>query len=285
MLTLGIDSKPALSYETFCKLREFIYAKCGISLGDAKKYFLESRLMHRLEERGLKSFDEYYYFLMYDADRNKEVASMICVVVTNETSFFRDPNQLNGFRKAVVPRILEAKKDGAAKKIGIWSSACSTGEEPYTLAMLLMEDGLHMAGWGIEIIGSDISDNVLKSAATAAYDGYSVRNAPPECLSKYFVNMGGRYTVKKQVHDMVKYRRINLLEPLDTHMVREMDAVFCRNVLIYFDDAAKKKVIGNLYDSLARGGYLVLGFSESIHNISRLFRPVNVNGTLVYQKM
>ncbi len=285
MLTLGLDNKPVLSYETFSKLREFVYARCGISLGDAKKYFLESRLMHRLEERGLKSFDEYYYFLMYDTDRGKEVSSMISVVVTNETSFFRDPNQLNGFRKAVVPRILDVKKNGAAKKICIWSSACSTGEEPYTLAMLLMEDSLHLTGWGIEIIGSDISDNVLKSAAAAAYDRYSVRNAPPDCLNKYFVNTGERYTVKKQVQDMVKYRKINLLEPLDTRMVREMDAVFCRNVLIYFDDAAKKKVVGHLYDSLVRGGYLVLGFSESIHNITRLFRPVNINGTLVYQKM
>lgn len=112
-----------------------------------------------------------------------------------------------------------------------------------------------------------------------------MRNAPPDCLSKYFVNNGERYTVKKQVQDMVKYRKINLLEPLDTRLVMEMDAVFCRNVLIYFDDAAKKKVVGHLYDSLARGGYLVLGFSESIHNITRLFRPVNIAGTLVYQKM
>lgn len=285
MLTLGVNNKPRLSLETFNLLRTIIYAKCGISFSDAKVYLLESRLMKRLEERNLKSFEDYYYFLTYDPGREKELNHLINCIVTNETSFFRDSVQLDGFRKGVVPKVLEAKAKSTDKTVRIWSSASSTGEEPYTLAIMLMEEGLHLKGYSIEILGTDISDVVLNVAAQATYDRYSLRNTQEQYIKKYFTPYAGAFVLKKEVQNLVKYRKINLTNSQDARTVREMDIVFCRNVLIYFDDAAKKKAVSHLYDSLVRGGYLLVGFSETLHNITRLFTPVNVANTLVYQKL
>lgn len=284
MLTLGVDTKPKLSSEVFNQLRELIYSRCGISFADSKKYLLESRLAKRLEFRNLKSFDDYYYYLMYDRSKEEEVSALINTIVTNETSFFRDQAQLDAFQKGVVPRLVEAKKRAANRTIRVWSAASSTGEEPYTLAMMLME-ALGPEGWILEVIGSDISDNVLNSARKAIYDQYSLRNAPPVWLSKYFSNSGSSYTVKENVQKLVKFRKINLMNSFETRLIRDIDVVFCRNVLIYFDDASKKKTVGHLYDSLVKGGYLFVGFSESLHNVTRLFRPVSINGALVHQKI
>jgi chemotaxis protein methyltransferase CheR len=221
---------------------------------------------------------------MYDRSKEEEVSVLINTIVTNETSFFRDQVQLDAFQKGVVPRLVEAKKRAAKNTIRVWSAACSTGEEPYTLAMMLME-ALGPEGWMLEVIGSDISDNVLSSAKKATYEQYSLRNAAPAFLSKYFSNTGGSYTVKDNVQRLVKYRKINLMNSFETRLIKDIDVVFCRNVLIYFDDASKKKAVSHLYDSLCKGGYLFVGFSESLHNVTRLFRPVSIDGSLVHQKI
>jgi chemotaxis protein methyltransferase CheR len=285
MLTLGVNSKPKLSSEVFTQLRELIYSRCGISFADSKKYLLESRLAKRLELRNLKNFDDYYCYLMYDRSKEEEISVLVNTIVTNETSFFRDQAQLDAFQKGVVPKLVEVKKRAMKRTIRVWSAACSTGEEPYTLAMMLME-ALGPDGWTLEVIGSDISDNVLNSAKKAAYEQYSLRNAPPAFLSKYFSNSsGGVYTVKEDVQRLVKYRKINLMNSFETRLVNDIDVVFCRNVLIYFDDVSKKKAVSHLYDSLVKGGYLFVGFSESLHNVTRLFRPVSIDGALVHQKI
>ena len=284
MLTLGIDTKPKLSLETFCLLRDIIYAKCGIQFGDTKKYLLETRLARRIEEKNLKSFEDYYYYLMYDPDRARELNYLLNCIVTNETSFFRDPAQLDAFRRGIVPRVVEEKARTGSKTLKVWSAASSTGEEPYTLAMMLMED-LGSRGYGIEVLGSDISDRVLKSAEAGVYEKYSLRNTPEVFMSKYFVASGPEsYSVARKVRDIVKYRKVNLVDSIETRMIRGMDIVFCRNVLIYFDDASKKKAVTHLYDSLNKGGYLFVGFSETLHSITRLFRPVSIERSVVYQK-
>lgn len=285
MLTLGINSKPRLSNETFVLLRDIIYAKCGIFFPETKKYLLETRLVRRLEEMNLKTFEDYYYFLTYDSKRDKELHNVFNAVVTNETSFFRDMPQLEAFRRGVVPKVLEEKAKGTGKTLKLWSAACSTGEEPLTLAMMLVEDGLPLKGWNIDILASDISDNVLKPAMTGAYEKYTLRNTPEQYVKKYFVNNGENYTVTKKIHELVRYRKINLVDSIEMRMVKGVDVIFCRNVLIYFDDNSKKKVIAHLYDSLNKGGYLFVGFSESLHNITRLFRPVSIERSVVYQKV
>jgi len=286
MLTLGINAKPKLSQETFCQLRDIIYSKCGIFFADTKKYLLETRLSRRIEENNLKSFEDYYYYLTYDRDREKEMVNVLNCIVTNETSFFRDMPQLEAFQKGVVPLVVEDKTKKAAQKVlKVWSAASSTGEEPYTLAMMLMENGLQARGWALELLGTDISDIVLRTATVGAYEKYSLRNTPELYMKKYFAASGDNYTVQKKVQDLVRFRKLNLVDSSETRMVRGMDIIFCRNVLIYFDDASKKKAVSHLYDSLNPGGYLFVGFSETLHNITRLFKPVSIERLVVYQKV
>lgn len=286
MLTLGINSKPRLSNETFCLLREIIYKKCGIFFADTKKYLLETRLLRRLEEKNLKSFEDYYYFLTYDPAKERELYNVLNAIVTNETSFFRDIPQLEAFRKGVVPLMLDEKaRTGGGKTFRFWSSASSTGEEPYTIAMMLLEDALQAKGWSLEILGSDISDTVLKSAENGVYEKYSLRNTPEPFVRKYFTSNGESYSVSPRVKELVKYKKINLVDSMETRMIRGVDVIFCRNVLIYFDETSKKKAISNLYDSLNKGGYLFVGFSETLHDVTRLFRPVSIERSVVYQKI
>ncbi|MEK7773507.1 MAG: protein-glutamate O-methyltransferase CheR [Deltaproteobacteria bacterium] len=285
MLTLGLNNKPKLSNEIFAQISGLIYSRCGIFFAAAKKYLLEARLQKRLEERNLKTFEDYYYYLTYDPEREKEMARLLNTIVTNETSFFRDSMQINSFRKGVMPQILTEKEKAGSRNIRLWSAACSTGEEPYTLAILFLEDGLLSRGYSMEVLASDLSDNVLKSAQAGVYEKYSLRNTPEAYLAKYFQNSAETYAINKRVQELVKYKKINLYNALETGMVRSVDVIFCRNVLIYFDDASKKKVLGHLYDSLCKGGYLYVGFSESLHDVTRLFRPLRIERTVVYQKV
>jgi len=284
MLTLGVNTKPKLSNETFCFLRDIIYARCGIFFAENKKYLLETRLARRLEEKNLKNFEDYYYFLTYDPDKEKELTNVQNSIVTNETSFFRDQTQLDAFIKGVVPKVIEEKAKTGDRKIRVWSAASSTGEEPYTLAIMMLEEKLNAKGYSIEIFGSDISDVVLRSAEAATYDKYTLRNMPQEYVSRYFRAAGPSYALERRVKDLVTYRKINLVSSADTRMMKGIDIIFCRNVLIYFDDTSKKKAVAHLYDSLGPGGYLFVGFSETLHNITRLFRPVSIERSVVYQK-
>ncbi|MDO8426504.1 MAG: protein-glutamate O-methyltransferase CheR [Deltaproteobacteria bacterium] len=284
MLTLGIDTRPKLSNEAFGLLRDIIYAKSGMFFPESKKYLLEKRLVKRLEEKNLKTFEDYYYFLTYDPEKNKELYKLINCVVTNETSFFRDVMQLDSFTKGVIPKLVREKTNAGKRNLKLWSAACSTGEEPFTLGMMLLEE-LNGRGFSVEILGSDISDHVLKSAEAATYEKYTLRNTPEQYLRRYFNNNGDSYTVAKKVQDLVKYRKINLIDSVETRAVRDIDVIFCRNVLIYFDDSSRRKAVNHLYDSLAKGGYLFLGFSETLHTVTRLFRPVSFERTVVYQKV
>lgn len=279
------SNKPVLVAETFAKLRDFIDTKCGIHFADNKKYLLEKRLYKRIEQKNLKTYEDYLCYLTYDKGKDVEMRLLYNSISTNETSFFRDPVQLDVFRRGVLPAMIEAKKARGEKSFRIWSAASSTGEEPLTLAMILMEEGLHTLGWTIDIIGSDISEGVLSMAAKGEYENYAVRNTPQTLLQKYFTKAGNLYKIKPEVSKFVKYKNINLLNANDTRIVRQRDIVFCRNVLIYFTDATKKKVVNNIYDSLAPGGCLFVGFSESLHNITRLYKPVSIKNSVVYNKM
>ncbi|MBI5826579.1 MAG: protein-glutamate O-methyltransferase CheR [Deltaproteobacteria bacterium] len=285
MLTLGLNSKPKLSNETFTLISGLIYSRCGIFFALSKKYLLEARLQKRLEVLSLKTFGDYYYYLTYDAEREKEMARLLNTIVTNETSFFRDLMQLDAFRRGVMQRLMNDKEKSGSRNLRLWSAACSTGEEPYTLAMMLLEDGVPSRGYGAEILASDISDNVLRSAQAGVYDKYSLRNTPEAYIAKYFQNSAETYAVNKKVRELVRYRKINLYNAPETATVKSVDVIFCRNVLIYFDDASKKKVLAHLYDSLNKGGYLFVGFSESLHDVTRLFKPLSIERTVVYQKV
>ena len=279
--------KIEMSNHSFYALRDMIYERSGIFFPDQKKYILENRLIRRIEDSGFDDFEKYIYFLRHDPMRDKEFSALFNIVTTNETSFFRDINQLQVFESVVLPqRVKEAEKTGY-RKLRIWSAPCSTGEEPYTLAMLLLSKfpGIQGTGWDIEIHGSDISECVLNSARRGEYNDYSIRNVPAPYLDRYFTKNGsGKYHVHPEVRGIVRLSHINLFDNLRLRIFRGMDIVFCRNVLIYFDEPAKKRVIANIYDCLSPGGYLFIGHAESLFNISRAFKLVNINNILFYQK-
>ena len=278
------DTEANLSTDTFSQLRELIYDNTGIAFSESKRYLLENRLKVRLEDCGCSNYEEYYYLLKYDPRRQNELTKLYNTITTNETSFFRDAIQINAFYEDVLPIVLKENEKRGNKSLKIWSAACSTGEEPYTIAMQICNKKIPQVGWRAEVSASDISDEVIEAARRGVYGKNSVRNAPPEYLSQYFIPRGDNYEVKPEIRKMVSFCNINLIDGMMTKKMRDMDVVFCRNVLIYFDDKAKKTVISNLHDSLRPGGYLFIGYSESLHKISKSFKLRHFNKALVYQK-
>lgn len=282
-----LSKKFLMSDNAFFTLRDIIYERSGIYFPDHKKYVLENRLVRRIEDGGFEDFDKYIEFLKFDPSKDKEFSLLYELVTTNETSFFRDANQLHAFESSILPQVIKDHEERGHKKLRIWSAACSTGEEPYTLAMIILNKfpQIEGTGWDVEIHGSDISEGVLNSARRGEYNNYSIRNVPSQYLDRFFCKNGnGKYAVRPEVKGMIRLSNINLFDDVKLRMFRGMNIIFCRNVLIYFDEAAKKKVIGSLYDCLVPGGYLFIGHAESLFNISRAFKLVNIHNVLVYQK-
>jgi chemotaxis protein methyltransferase CheR len=273
----------ALNDDTFKQLRDFIYERSGIFIPDNKKYFLENRLGRRVQEKGLKGYEDYLYILKYGSDKN-ELVRLFDLVTTNETFFFREPQQFDVFGGELLKRIMAENASSGRKDIKIWSAASSTGEEPYTLSMLLLEKP-EAGAFKKEIYASDISESVLSSAKAGNYGSYAIRNVPEPYLKKYFANSNQQYSVSSTVKSLARFMKINLIDDKDTKSVRGVDVIFCRNVLIYFDDKAKQKVVSNLYDALRPNGYLFVGTSESLHNVTRAFKPLVINKVIVYQKV
>ncbi len=278
--------KPTITTEEFTLLRTFIYDKCGIYIADNRRYLVENRLLGRLRALQLKSYAEYYNYLRFDANRQKEMTKLFESVTTNETSFYRNPPQLEVFQKVVLPRALDkARAKGGRKKLRIWSAGCSSGEEPYTLAMIINEVlGSELLTWDIKIVANDLSEAVLDLARKGEYSEYALRTTPPAIVTKYFTKNLKTYTVKPNVKKLVAFSHINLNDKLALKRLEASNIVFCRNVIIYFDEAMKKHVIGAFYDNLLPGGDLLIGHSETLHNVSRAFKPEHHTGCIVYRK-
>jgi chemotaxis protein methyltransferase CheR len=269
---------PVLPDAVFKQIRDFIYEKCGIYISDAKKYLVEKKLVARLQQRNLNTFEDYLSLLKY-SNNGDELSRLFDAITTNETYFFREPQQLAVCVDTVIPQVMEQKK---SKDVRIWSAACSTGEEAYTLVMMLLEKKCCTR---IEVLGSDISNEVLESAKKAVYGSYSMRNVPEPYLKKYFRSNGWTHELDASIKNLVRFTNINLIDPGKMRAVQGMDVIFCRNVLIYFDDKAKQKAVSLLYDSLRPGGFLLIGSSESLHSVTRAFKPVIFNKVVAYQRV
>jgi chemotaxis protein methyltransferase CheR len=269
--------------DVFRLLRDFIHGYCGLFFDDASKFLLERRLSRRLEQHQLKSFEEYYHFLRYDRKREEELTILVDNLTTNETYFFRESPQLRAFSEEILPELRERLAD--RKVLRIWSAGCSTGEEPYTIAMLLFESGDWWRNWQVEILGSDINQRVLHTARKGVYKTSAHRVTSPQMLEKYFIEEDkGNYRIVDKVKELVSFSSLNLLDPLKANLISNMDIIFCRNVIIYFDKEAKKKVIESFSSKLREGGYLLLGHSESLINISNAFVLRTLKNDMVYQK-
>jgi chemotaxis protein methyltransferase CheR len=274
----------SMSDTTYRLLRDLIYNHCGLAFDEHSKYLLEKRLTNRLEHYQLRDFHEYYQFLMYDKNRDKELNTVIDILTINETYFFREAQQLKAFSEEILPIVKEKKKEEGSRSLRIWSAGCSTGEEPYTLAILILQSGLLNERWDVEIFASDISHRVLQAARKGEYRPSSFRCTDSYYLRKYFTPVDGKTRVNDDVRNLVNFGYLNLFDSDRISLLGEMDVIFCRNVIIYFDKEAKKKVIDNFKNHLRPGGYLLLGHSESLMNLSTAFRLEHLKHDMVYQK-
>ena len=280
-----VDSAPKLSEETFVMLRDFIYSKTGIFFPEKKKYLLEGRLVKRLQVLKLGHFEDYLRLLRYGQQKEYEFELLCNMVTINETFFFRNDAQIDAFQQKFAEEVIEAKKACNNRTLRIWSAACSSGEEPYSLAMLYLEYlKPQYPELRIEIIGTDINTAVLDMARKAEYNQYAIRSTPKLYLNKYFDQSNGVYRLRQEVKELVRFEYINLIDREKMRHMMHFDFIFCANVLIYFDEKAKIQVVGDLFDSLNRGGYLFIGFSEMLHKISTAFKLVSIPKTTAYKK-
>jgi len=270
-----------LSEDVFRLIRDIIKDYCGLYFDDSSLYLIEKRLSRRVKSHNLNDFRDYYRFIRYDKNTEEELSAIMDILTVNETYFFREQNQLNAFSEEILKELKETLKD--RKIIRVWSAGCSTGEEPYTITMLLNEkDGFN--GWNIEVHGSDINQRVLQTARKGTYMKNSFRTTEPYFLKKYFSEENGAFTINDRIKKHVNFSYLNLLDPVKTRFMGKMDVIFCRNVLIYFDNESRRRVIENFYDRLVDGGYLLLGHAESLINISTAFKLKHLKNDMVYQK-
>lgn len=276
----------AITDDEFRELRDFIYAKCGIWVDEKRKYLFENRFGKRLNELGLKNFGDYLRLLRHDPGRDREMQMVYELVTTNETSLYRDIKQLDGFKAHILQPLLAEQRKANRPEINIWSAGCSSGEEPYTLSIMLHEElGPDIKRWKIQITGCDLSPAMIAKAKAGVFSDYSFKTTPEAIKKKYFTPVGDGLKVTAAVAGLTTFSVLNLNDVLAVKRIPRSHVVFCRNVIIYFDDAMKKKVVGSFYENLAPGGFLVLGHSETLHKISSAFRPKFIAGAVAYQKI
>lgn len=279
----SLEPEIPLSDEEFRLIRDLIYSHCGLFFDTDATYLLEKRLAKRLQFHQLSSFRDYYHFLKYDRKRDQELSDIMDILTTNETYFFRESFQLRAFTEEIIPALRELKLKNGDRTLRIWSAGCSSGEEPYTIAMLLLDRG-GFADWNVEIIGTDISHRVIQQARKGLYGKSSFRVTDDSYVRRYFTEQDGMFRVNDKVRELVTISHLNLLDANRISFLGHMDVIFCRNVIIYFDLAARRKVIDSFYRSLRNGGYLLLGHSESLMNITTAFTLNHLKSDMVYQK-
>jgi chemotaxis protein methyltransferase CheR len=278
---LSLNHHLELPDDVFRLLRDAIYKRSGMWFADSSKYLLQKRLSPRARELNFDSFQKYFYFLQYDPRADSEYDQIYDLVTTNETYFFREPAQLTAFVEEIIPDLLSKK---SVKKIRIWSAGCSSGEEPYSLAMLLSE-----AGWyehaSFEIFASDINQQVLGRARKGQYRENAFRATDPTVRERYFNReTDNSWRIKDEIRNRVQFGRLNLYDEARVSLLGHLDLIFCRNVIIYFDDSSKRVVVTNFYNRLIDGGYLLLGHSESLISLSTQFKLRHLKNDMVYQK-
>jgi chemotaxis protein methyltransferase CheR len=275
-----------LSDKDFEMLRDFIYNICGIYFSNSKKYFLESRLKRRMEAVAAKSYQEYYAYLKTGNGSATELKRLLDEITTNETCFFRNVPQLNAVEQQLLPEIVAHKGKIGFRKIRIWSAGSSSGEEAYTLAMVLLEKrNALLKDWIIDIVGTDINETVLAQAKEGVYNDYAVRNTPDYYLRKYFRQEApGSYILAPEVKKLVNFSQVNLYDDNKMLFMKSFDFIFCANVLIYFDLASKSKIVQHFYNNLQPYGYFFVGQSESLHGVNDQFRTVHFPGGFTYKK-
>ncbi|HOK40716.1 MAG TPA: protein-glutamate O-methyltransferase CheR [bacterium] len=272
--------------EEFKLLSEFILEITGLYYPESKKYIIEGRLSKFVQNLGFNNFKDYYYYLKYDVKKNEEIKKIIEELTTNETYFFREINQIIALRDEIFMPMLNEKKKSFAidKRIKIWSAACSSGEEPYTIAMLLNETNSPEIKNNFTIYATDISNEMIAKAKKGVYRDFSFRSTEQKYLEKYFIKVSEGYKIKDEIQKYVTFEIVNFLDKVKMNSLKNFDIIFCRNALIYFNEKTKKEVIDSFYNSLNKNGIFFLGHSESLFRISTAFELVQFKNALGYIK-
>jgi chemotaxis protein methyltransferase CheR len=259
-----------ITSDEFEQFRMLVYKESGISLGDGKRSLIVSRLSKRLRDLSLDTFQQYFNLVTGSAGQ-EEFTQLLDLISTNKTDFFREPKHFDFLREEVLPEL------ASTKRVRIWSSASSSGEEPYTIAMTLYDGVQAPAQWNFHILASDLSTRVLAKASSGVYDTERVRDLPAATLKRHFLSgrggAAGKVKVKSHLSDMVTFRRINLMDdrfPIKT----PLDVIFCRNVMIYFDRPTQERLVGRFHKYLKPGGYLFIGHSESLQWLNQPFKSI-----------
>lgn len=271
-----------ISDEEFRKFRDYFYHKVGIQFADTKRYFVDKRLADRALAAGCSTFREYFMMLRLDSS-GAEIQQLINVLTVNETYFFRENYQLEALVKFVLPAIGSRKKPGST--IRLWSLPCSTGEEPYSIAIATLENWPQSDAFQIEILGSDVDTRVLAIAKAGQYGARSLQNVSAAIRDRYFRARGGdEYQIIAELRDSIEFFQLNISRKSEMARYRNIDVIFCRNLLIYFDDLSRREAVESIFESLVPGGFVFLGHAESMSRMSSLFIPRRFGDCTVYQR-
>jgi chemotaxis protein methyltransferase CheR len=270
-----------LEPDEFRLLRELFNQHCGLTFGVEARAVMERRLRERVSILGLQSFGEYYQLLRSPERGRAELEEATDLITINETYFFREDYQLRAYQNEILPKL--AQTPDCRERISIWSAGCSTGEEVYTIAISTIESQL-FSPRNVRIFGSDISRRCLAAARRGAYGTSSFRATAANLRSRYFVDKEDGSHVSDEIRGLCHFGHLNLLDSSRAAIVGRVDVIFCRNVLIYFDPTSRRRVIDMFYDRLLPGGFLLLGHSESLLNVSTAFELVHLRDDLVYRK-
>ena len=270
-----------LSPEEFRLIRDAVGARMGLALAPSTRPSLERRLRERLTVLNLKTFAAYHQYLSFDARAEEEWTELYDLLTTTETYLFREEYQLRAFQDEVLPLLAEQAKP--RRRLTIWSAGCSTGEEVYTIGILIHESGL-FNGWEVRVFGSDISKRCVDVARQGVYGANSFRTIPKDKRRIFFIDRPDGAHVAERIRAMCHFGQMNLLEREKARLIGRVDAVFCRNVLIYFDSRARRSTIDLFHERLYPGGVLLLGHSESLLNVSTAFELLHLREDLVYRK-
>ena len=269
-----------VTVEDVRRLCEFIYRRTGMLFEDNKRYYIDRRLSERIAATNSDSFQSYFAHLRSDAEH--EIQHLVNAFTVNETYFYREDHQLRCMTSNILDEVTAAKN--AADPIRIWSIPCSTGEEPYSIALWLMENWSAVDSHNIEIVGSDIDTRALKAAEEGIYGERALMRLNKPIIDRYFRPIEGGYQIDQGLRDSIRFTKVNLIDTHEMALYRGFDIILCRNVLIYFDDASRRVAAENLYECLRPGGYICLGHSETMSRISSLFSVRRFPDAIVYQK-
>jgi len=274
-----------LALKDFAAIRDEVYRKLGLYFEDSKIYFIQKRIEKRMEIRTVDSFADYAFLLRFGDKEGSEMQALANLVTTNETYMFREFEQLQAFADHCLPMVLKPLEAANDRRLRVWSAGCSSGEEPYTLAIILQEVMHDFRTWDIKIKATDIDQVRLDMARRAIYDERSVKEVPADYFDRHITRLAdGNFTIKPGTAQAVDFEHVNISDRMAMRAMGKFDFIFCRNVLIYFDDASRKAVVDHFYNALKSGGFIFLGHSESIGRISTAFKLLRVGQHLVYRK-